>query len=62
MSQKRVPLVRFVTPFGSPGWMPREQATRLLEEDDRRWLLHQSAGNLSEHQKQIGPPRIEDPR
>lgn len=54
-------LVRYVSPFGSPAWMTREQAQTHLEEDDRRWLLHQEAGNLSEWQREIGPPRIEVP-
>lgn len=55
-------LVRYVSPFGSPAWMPREQATRLLAEDDARYLLHQDAGALSEDQRRVGPPRIEVPR
>lgn len=57
---KRAPkLVRYVSPFGSPAWMSREEAERYLAEDDKRWLEWQSIGMLSDHQKQIGPPRIE---
>jgi len=56
---KREPLVRYVSPFGSPAWMTRAAAARYLAEDDRRWLNYQTAGNLSEQQRQIGPPRIE---
>ncbi len=55
----RVKLVRYISPFGSPAWMPLEQAKRLLAEDDTRWLLHQETGTLSEEQKRIGPPRWE---
>lgn len=55
----RVSLVRYVSPFGSPAWMSRERAQALMVEDDRLWLLFQEAGNLSEEQRQIGPPRYE---
>lgn len=54
-----VRLVRYVSPFGSPAWMTRDQAEKHLTEDDRLWLLHQNAGNLSEEQHRVGPPRIE---
>jgi hypothetical protein len=56
---KRVLLVRYISPFGSPAWMTAEEAQRHLEEDDARWLLNQRAGNLSEWQREVGPPRIE---
>lgn len=32
------PLVRYVSPFGSPAWMPPTQAAALLADDDARWL------------------------
>lgn len=58
-------LVRFVSPFGSPAWMTRERAERLLAEDDARWLRHQAQGTLScvLPAKRIaeGPPQIEGP-
>lgn len=56
---KRLLLVHYISPFGSPAWMTVEEAQRHLEEDDERWLLNQRAGNLSEAQRLIGPPRIE---
>jgi hypothetical protein len=59
MARTTVRLVRYISPFGTPAWMPRETAEKHLADDDRRWLLHQSAGNLSEYQLAIGPPRIE---
>lgn len=59
---KTLPLVRYISPYGSPAWMTREQAERYLKEDDRRWLDDQEAGNLSAHQREIGGPRIEVPR
>ena len=56
---KEEKLVRYVSPFGSPAWMPRDRAAELLEDDDRRWVLYSQNGLLSDEQKQIGPPRIE---
>lgn len=58
---KREQLVRYVSPFGSPAWMTRERARELLDEDDKRYVLYERAGNLTERQRQIGPPRIEVP-
>jgi hypothetical protein len=55
---KRLLLVRYVSPFGSPAWMTAEEAHRLLVEDDDRWLRYQAAGALSEAQIAVGPPRI----
>lgn len=52
-------LVRYVSPFGSPASMPLEQAERLLDEDDARWLEWQELGLLTPAQRQVGPPRIE---
>ena len=56
---KRLLLVHYISPFGSPAWMTAERAQELLVEDDDRWLQYQAAGNLSEAQRLIGPPRIE---
>jgi hypothetical protein len=59
------PLVRYVSPFGSPAWMTREQAQVHLAEDDARllWLEKAEAEGagpmLTPRQRQIGPPRIE---
>lgn len=61
MKTKAAPLVRYVSPFGSPAWMPLERAEALLAEHDAHWLLNQRAGNLSPEQIRIGPPRIERP-
>ncbi len=59
-------LVRYVSPFGSPAWMPRARAEELLYEDDKRYLFLQEleregAGPmLTDRQRfEIGPPRIE---
>ena len=58
-------LVRYISPFGSPAWMSPEAAQRLLIEDDSLWLYLQEVeaetGHrvTSEHQRQIGAPRIE---
>lgn len=57
--QKQEPLVRYVSPFGSPAWMTREAAYEWLEKDDKLWLELQEVNALSEWQRQIGPPRIE---
>jgi hypothetical protein len=59
MKPKRASMVRYISPFGSPAWMSRENAERLMAEDDKRWLDYMEAGNLSEAQRQIGAPRIE---
>lgn len=55
----RGPLVRYVSPFGSPAWMTPEQARRYLDEDDARYVEWSQLGLLTEDQKRIGPPRIE---
>ena len=55
-------LVRYVSPFGSPAWMPLAEAERHLAEDDRLWLDLSEVGALSAAQRQISPPRIEGQR
>lgn len=58
-------LVRYVSPFGSPAWMTRDEAQHYLDEDDAHWLefleIERETGCkiLSEHQRAIGPPRME---
>jgi hypothetical protein len=52
-------LVRYVSPFGSPAWMTREEAERHLAEDDKRWLRYSELQLLTEDQRAIGAPRIE---
>jgi hypothetical protein len=63
---KRDRLVRFCSPFGSPAWMPKADADRLLDSDDERWVEWSRLGVLSNTQREHGPPRIEfapdDPR
>jgi hypothetical protein len=55
-------LVRYVSPFGSPAWMNRDYAERLLAEDDARWLRREAAGALTPAQRAVGIPRIETTR
>lgn len=65
MKTTEEPLVHYFSPFGSPAYLRRPRAERLLAEDDRRWcwLLEVEAEMgcpvLSDQQRQIGPPRIE---
>lgn len=48
-----------MSPFGSPAWMSRAEAEQHQARDDRLWLDLQEVGGLSEAQRQVGPPRIE---
>lgn len=60
MSRRREPvLVRYVSPFGTPAWMPRADAERHLAVDDDRWCRFAAVGILSDRQLAVGPPRIE---
>lgn len=65
MTAKIIPLVRYVSPFGSPAWMSRDRALAHLNIDDRRWVWYQHVeamtGNpmISDEQRTIGAPRIE---
>jgi hypothetical protein len=66
MPKRKPPrLVRYVSPFGSPAWMTRDQADVHLAEDDARWMRleeveAEGAGPmLTPRQRAIGPPRIE---
>lgn len=63
MSARRaLRLVRYVSPFGSPAWMSREEAATHLEEDDRLYLDLVEIGALTDAQRRVGPPRIEHDR
>lgn len=63
MSARRaLRLVRYVSPFGSPAWISREEAAIHLERDDRRYLDLAEAGALSDAMRRVGPPRIEHDR
>ena len=65
--KRREPLVRYLSPFGTPAWMPRERALALLEDDDRRYVKLSQAGVLSycvlgvESSHCDGPPHIQSP-
>jgi hypothetical protein len=61
-SPTTVKQVRYVSPFGSPAWMSREDAERYLAEDDELWIELSALGLLTPRQREIGPPRIEHPR
>ena len=62
------PLVRYMSPFGSPAWMTRERAESYLAEDTDLYefmcLVERETGGpfLADFQRRIGPPRIEVPR
>ena len=57
--RRRVKLVRYSSPFGSPAHMERERAQALLREDDHTYCWLQAVGSLSKEQKAHGPPRID---
>lgn len=63
--RRKPDLVRYVSPFGSPAWMPRERAEQYLKEDDKLWLTLQECEKagagplLTSRMRDIGPPRIE---
>jgi hypothetical protein len=52
--------VRFISPFGEPKWLPRWQAEASLEQDDRRWLRLRELEMVSDTQRAVGRPRIEN--
>lgn len=56
---RRVDLVRYVSPFGSPAGMTRAEAERHQAEDDELWIELSAVGALTPEQRQVGPPRIE---
>ena len=55
-------LVRYVSPFGSPAWMPEAEAKGHLEADDADWVEWSRLGLLDERMRRVGPPRIEYPK
>lgn len=57
----RARLVRYVSPFGTPAWMPRDVAERHLEVDDARYVEWSRLGILPAFALAIGAPRIELP-
>ena len=65
---KQERLVSYVSPFGSPAWMPRDRATELMEQDDERWVRFTKAEALtgcrilSEAERQVGPPEDRGPQ
>lgn len=62
---KREKQVRYVSPFGSPAWMTRQEAERHLAEDDRQWeflsAVSRETGEdvIGETRRTVGAPRIE---
>ena len=52
-------LVRYLSPFASPSWLPRWQARSYLEQDEQRWSKLEEMGMVSARQYAAGPPRIE---
>lgn len=50
--------VRYTSPFGSPAWMPREEAEGYYREDDSLWLLLVECDALTTGQREHGAPRI----
>ncbi|MFI5046440.1 MAG: hypothetical protein ACHQIG_05205 [Acidimicrobiia bacterium] len=52
-------LVRYVSPFRAPAWMPAWQAEGHLEQEDRRWARLAELDMLSDAQCAVGPPHIE---
>jgi hypothetical protein len=62
MTRTRKPpkLVRYVSPFGSPAHMTREEAERYRAQDDKLWLDLQEIGALSDRQREIGAPHIQE--
>ena len=65
MATKAPKLIRYVSPFGTPAWMTREQAAVHLKADDARyvWLqeIERETGDkvLSDRERLIGAPRME---
>ena len=57
---RKVPFVRYVSPFGSPASMTRPEAEKYLAEDTKRYERYDRLDILTKGQRQIGPPRIED--
>ena len=52
-------LVYYISPFGSSAWMPGWRAEASLEKDARRWLRLLELEMVSDPQRAVGPPHIE---
>jgi hypothetical protein len=52
-------LVHYISPFGSPRWLPAWQAKSFLEQDDRRWSRLEDLEMVSDSQRSVGPPHIQ---
>ncbi len=55
----RYGLVRYLSPFATPTWLPTWQASAYLEQDARRWSKLEELDMVSTRQRRAGPPRIE---
>lgn len=51
---------RYVSPFGSPATIDRPQAERLRRQDSALYRLMRDVGILTEQQRRIGAPRLDD--
>jgi hypothetical protein len=51
--------VHYISPFGSPRWLPAWQARSFLEQDDRRWSRLEDLEMVSDSQRSVGPPHIQ---
>jgi len=54
--------VRYVTPFAATASLPAWQAEGNMEREAKRWALLSELDMLSDAQRAVGPPRIEDDR
>jgi len=52
-------LVHYITPFRSSAWMPPLEAQAVMEKDERRWLRLEELEMVSDAQRAVGPPHIE---
>jgi hypothetical protein len=57
---ERTELVHYVSPFASAVWMPAWLAETYLEQDDQRWWRLEELQMVSDAQRTVGPPRIDD--
>ncbi len=52
-------LVHYISPFGSSAWMPRSRAQPVLEREQHRWLRLDELEMISQAQRSVGAPHIE---
>jgi hypothetical protein len=57
---ERTELVHYVSPFASAVWMPAWLAETYLEQDDQRWWRLEELQMVSDAQRTVGPPHIDD--